>query len=212
MKTIEFYFDFTSPYSYLAWKKIQNVDLTFNIKPVMVGSIFSAVESTGPGEIKSKREYLFLDCLRKANKLGVELTAPKSLPFSPLPFLRAVISLDSEPELQSKYITFVFEYGWKNGLDYQDLDYFYGKLKKELGIDAVRHEDLENNKESRRALKQNIKEAVSFGVFGVPSFVVGDALYWGLDSVEFLKNEIEDGVGPNLEEKLRLFQSATKNI
>ncbi len=212
METIEFYFDFTSPYSYLAWKRLRESNLSVLCKPVMVGSIFSGIQSTGPGEIKSKREYLFLDCLRKARDIGVTMTSPKSLPFSPLPFLRAVISLEDQSEIQAKYIDLTFEYGWKHGLDYSNTDNFYQYIEENLGIDKSQHEELENKKESRRTLKLNIKEAIAKGLFGVPSLFVENRLYWGLDSIQFLEKELSSGIPDDLKHKLHLFQSATENI
>lgn len=215
MSKIDFYFDFTSPYSFLAWKRVNELPLEIFMKPVMVGSIISMLGGVGPGAIKSKREYLFLDCLRKASTLGIEMTCPKSLPFNPLPYLRAAISLGDRPKLQRDYINFVFEYGWLNGHDYEDSEFFYHRAEESLGLSQAELEEYESNKDSRKKLKLNIKEAVERGVFGVPSFLIKEKVFWGLDSIEFLMNEYQ---GKDIEREnafiheLDKFKIATQNI
>lgn len=206
MSKIDFYFDFTSPYSFLAWNQFLSEDEYWFVKneinpvPIMVGRVFTLIESTGPGEVKSKREYLFKDCLKKAAKRGIELRSPGQMPFSPLPLLRMVIALKDDKDKQRDFITHTFSYGWKEGLNYDDYDAFKEYIIKNVGFSEDEFNQAAESKEARRGLKANIAQAVEKGVFGVPSLFHSNELYWGLDSLEFLKESISENINYNLSE------------
>jgi 2-hydroxychromene-2-carboxylate isomerase len=195
---IELYFDFTSPYSYLACKRIEaEQDFWFSqhelsFKPIMIGKVFSMINSTGPGEVKAKREYLFKDVLSKAARLEIPLRSPARMPFNPLGMLRFVDALSGDKR-QLEFIIAAFEYGWKLGLDYEDYSGFKNYIVEQTSITSAEYDSLESNKNSRRNLKANINSAVQEGVFGVPSFFVKGELYWGLDSISALKSFINSG-------------------
>ncbi len=188
------FFDFASPYSYLVWQKIIKEDIDVTPKPVMVGAVISHFGGVGPGAIKSKREYLFADCLRRAKKMGVKLRTPAKMPFSPLPILRIAISLNDNVMMQRVFISYAFQYGWQEGLDYEDYDGFKSYICLKLGLSSEDYDNLLESRDSRKLLKQNIKESVELGIFGVPTFYNIDSkkIFWGLDSVDFY---LEDLIG-----------------
>jgi 2-hydroxychromene-2-carboxylate isomerase len=90
VSTTVFYFDFLSPFSYFAWHKIKTTHPIENIelKPVVLAKLLNHVGQKGPGEIDSKREYLFRQCLRIAQKNNIPFLPPKTHPFNPLYALR----------------------------------------------------------------------------------------------------------------------------
>ncbi|OIQ16151.1 MAG: hypothetical protein BM556_15950 [Bacteriovorax sp. MedPE-SWde] len=188
---VDFYFDFTSPYSYLAWETLlRDESLVLNPIPVMVGKLISEAGSIGPGEVKPKREYLFKDCLRKASESDIVLRAPKSLPFNPMGVLRLAIAAEQDRELQRKVITAVFRYGWREGSDFENYEGLRDFICKECDISVDQYSELDNEKSARKGLKSNIKQAVELGIFGVPTFKVGAETFWGLDSLRFVKEEV----------------------
>jgi len=190
-KIVDFYFDYTSPYSYLAWETItKEQDVELNPIPVMVGKVISEVGSIGPGEIKSKREYLFKDCLRKAQEKGMVLRAPGSLPFNPLAALRFTIACEKDKELQLKVISTFFKYGWQEGNDFEDFEKLKSFVMNETGMSLDEYEALDRERSARKAIKANIVSAIEKGVFGVPTFVIDNEVFWGLDSLRFVKEKL----------------------
>lgn len=198
---VDFYFDFTSPYSYLAWESLlEDKSIELNPIPVMVGKVISEVGSIGPGEVKPKREFLFKDCLRKAQKMGISLRAPATLPFNPLGLLRFIISLSEDKELQSKAITSIFRYGWRDGKNYDDYEALKEFIIQDTGMSPEQYDEFDSNRLARKIIKSNISDAVGAGVFGVPSLKIEDEVFWGLDSLDDVRAKLNNNeIDINLE-------------
>jgi|SRR5690606_21197092 len=184
METFKFYFDFLSPFSYLAWEKLKKSNLTFTLHPVALGTLLNHWEIKGPGEIKPKREFLLKQCFRMASLAGIPFTTPKTHPFNPLYALR--MSLKVSTDDQFKVIDAFWKAGWQEGCDLGDPDECI-RILNEAGLDGQKIYDLSFTKEARAEFKTNINEAISVGAFGVPSFVVGTELFWGQDSLSYLE-------------------------
>ena len=208
MKIIEYYFDFLSPYSYLSWQWIKEnkqrllekkIEVYF--KPVILSSIIGHFETKGPAQIETKRNYLFKDCLRFSKLKKIPFTTPKKLPFNSLYALRSSL-VENVGERQFEIIDLFFKKGWAEGQDIGDPENLI-KFLVEEGFPGEEILDKVNSKEMRKALKVNVKEALSRGVFGVPSFVVGDELFWGNDSIPYMESflEQEDSLDVNKYEK-----------
>jgi len=183
-KKIRFYFDFLSPYSYLAWTWLRDQHYDFEFIPVSIPSIVASFETKGPAQIEPKRNYLFKDLLRKTKLQKIPFTLPKELPFNALYSLRLALHSSSGSD-QKKLIDAIFRAGWEFGLDIGNDDI----LKKVLTENGLKTEDLflkMESKEARIELKKNIEKALSSGVFGVPTFEVDDELFWGHDSIDYL--------------------------
>ncbi len=181
------YFDFTSPYSYLLWEKLIQLNFDFsliNITPVVVGKIISDVGSIGPAGIPAKRNFLFQDCIRKAHRAGIKFTAPVRLPFNPMDMLRIVCALESDQEKQISFITSAFRYGWRDGGDYEDFKKFKNSIVENSSIAEEEYENLINDRSARKKLKTNIQEAVNSQIFGVPSITHNGRVFWGYEAFE----------------------------
>lgn len=193
MKELNFYFDFLSPFSYFAWMKLgiftQEVHVKINYKPVALGPLLNHWQIKGPGEIEPKREFLLKQCLRFAEQNGYKFTTPKTHPFNSLYALRLTLS-GVAGEQQTKVIETLWEAGWQMRIDMGEPDELLNALREnELPADELYEKSF--GREARAELKANIQEAISFGVFGVPSFVVDGELFWGMDSMKDLKNFIQ---------------------
>lgn len=189
MKKFKFYFDFLSPFSYLAWEKLKNSQLEFTLHPVALGSLLNHWEIKGPGEITPKREFLLRQCFRIAAMRNIAFTTPKTHPFNSLYALRMSLTCASGDD-QFKVINAFWKAGWSEGIDMGDPEELI-RVLSEAGLDGNAIYEASFSKEARAEFKNNIKEAISSGVFGVPSFVVGDELFWGQDSISFLETYLD---------------------
>jgi len=194
-----FFFDYLSPYSYLAWKRLQKVDckigkdVEMEYVPIVLSRIIHAYETKGPAEIESKRDYLFKHCLRYSKENEISFQTPAKLPFNSLDLLR-LSTTPLSPLKKQKLIDLIFSLGWSEGKDLENYDFIYEKIQEVLPDDAANIISFAANKESRKTLKENLKLALKHGVFGLPSFLVQEndhfELFWGNDSIEHLRHFI----------------------
>ena len=189
MKQISFYFDFLSPFSYFAWGQIQALS-GFEIvyKPVPLGSLLNHWGIKGPGEVTPKREFLLKQCLRYSDKNQIPFTTPKTHPFNSLYALRLALK-GVAGEYQKEVISTLWKAGWQKRIDMGEPDELLAALR-EHALPADELYEKSFSREAKAELKHNIQEAISFGVFGVPSFVNQGELFWGNDSVPDLLNFI----------------------
>lgn len=190
MQKIGFTFDFLSPYSYLAWTWVRNQTLEFEFHPVPMASLITHYETKGPAQIEPKRNYLFKDLLRKTKLQNIPFTTPMQLPFNSLYALR--LSLKGVAgEHQKAVIDAIYRAGWEHGLDIGNDDVLRTVLKEHnLPVDELFAKMEE--KSARLELKQNLEAAISKGLFGVPSFTVGEELFWGHDSIPYLEMHLKN--------------------
>jgi 2-hydroxychromene-2-carboxylate isomerase len=202
MKKIEFYFDFLSPYSYLAWTWVRKQPYEFEFYPVSVASIVAHYDTKGPAQIAPKRNYLFKDLLRYSKLNGVNFTTPKNLPFNSLYALRLALK-EVAGDQQKVIIDAIFSAGWSEGEEIGSDDSLRIILKnKGLYSDELfaRMED----KQARVGLKANIELALQKELFGVPSFIIDDEMFWGNDSTKYLEMYI-NGTDPLDKNKYQQF-------
>ncbi|MDH3625819.1 MAG: 2-hydroxychromene-2-carboxylate isomerase [Myxococcales bacterium] len=189
-KTLRFYFDYLSPYSYLAWQEIPLVArrhaLQLKPTPVLLAALLDHHGHKGPGEIAPKRAYVFKDCVRRAATLGVPFEPPFSHPFNPLPALR-VTMLDMGEERRLKLITRLFAATWAEARDVSSPE-VVGAICNEVGVPNA----LERVQDPviKQRLRDVTTEAIELGVFGVPTMLIGDELFWGTDSLRYFESHL----------------------
>ena len=202
-RTLSFYFDYISPYSYLAWHRLRRFapehGLVVEPKPTVFAGLLNEHGHKGPGEIPPKRAYMFKDCLRGAALLGVPFEPPATHPFNPLPTLRATL-LDMDDDTRVSLITRLYAATWAEGLDVSSPD-VVASLCAEVGVPDV----LDRIREPavKRRLLDLGREAIAAGVFGVPTMIVDGELFWGTDSFGHLERFLagEDPIRPGDEER-----------
>jgi 2-hydroxychromene-2-carboxylate isomerase len=192
MKELTFYFDFLSPFSYFAWKRLSSLEETKIIyRPVALGPLLNHWGIKGPGEVQPKREFLLKQCLRYAVKNNLPFTTPKTHPFNSLYALRLCLSAVAGDD-QFNVIDTLWKAGWQDRIDMGEPDELL-KVLNAAGLPADELYEKSFSREAKVELKANIAEAISHGAFGVPSFVVDGELFWGNDAFEnlqmFLKGE-----------------------
>jgi 2-hydroxychromene-2-carboxylate isomerase len=195
MAAIDWYFDFVSPYSYIALHRLKELPGTVGCKPVLFAGLLNHFGQKGPAEIPVKRQWTYRWCTWWAGELGIPFRFPAAHPFNPLQHLRLALACESAADAIER----IFLSLWTSGADPSDPARFVN-LCRELGVDPARLADVPIKDQLRR----NTEEAAGRGVFGVPSFVVDGEVFWGADSIEFLKAFLRDPAVVRNEEMRRL--------
>ncbi len=186
---VDFYFDYLSPYSYLAWKAARPRfgRNSWSLKPVFLPSVVTAFQDKGPAEIPVKRRYLLKDCLRKAELMGVPFRAPARLPFNSVPWLR----LSARPQITEEQILLVdalYDAAWGMGLDMENTE-LVGEYLASKGL------PIKEDSGARALVKKSMAEAREREIFGLPSFYANGELFWGHESLPLLDRYLE-GLDP----------------
>src|SRR5262245_4517234 len=187
--TIGFYFDYESPNAYLAWTQLPALahrhGFTVDPVPVLYAALLDANGQIGPGEQPTKGRWMSRNMLRKAALLGVPLNPPAFLPFNPLLALRVTVLASEAPE-RDALIGALFRAVWVDGLHVSDVA-VVERVVNELGLPASALLAQAQRPEVKQRLRSQTDEAISRGVFGVPSMEVGDELFWGYDDFPYLE-------------------------
>lgn len=178
-QTIDWYFDFISPYAYLQWQRLRREahDLPLRNKPVLFAGLLNHWGSKGPVEIPPKRGWTYAHSLWIARRHDIPMRLPSAHPFNPLPLLRLAIALGATDDVVDRLFGFV----WRDGLLPSDADAWQDLLDELL----VEPSDL-NCEQVKATLHANCEQAIAAGVFGVPTAVVGSQLFWGVDATDML--------------------------
>ena len=179
--SIDFYFDFVSPYSYIGLHRLPELSSPVVLKPVLFAGLLNHWGQKGPAEIPAKRKWTYRSCIWEAQKLGLPFRFPARHPFNPLPHLRLALACDCRPEAVKR----IFEFVWTSGEDAADATRF-ASLCSELGTDPA------GRPEVKDLLRKNTDEAIARCVFGVPSYFIDGEVFWGADSVEFANAFLAD--------------------
>jgi 2-hydroxychromene-2-carboxylate isomerase len=193
MRSITFYFDFISPYAYLAWTQIHALGSRHACdvvpRPVLFAALLDANGQKGPAEIPRKRLYTFRDSVRSAHRLGVPIAAPASHPFSPLLALR-VASADMKADQKRALVDALFVSAWGRSLDVTN-EATVIEIARGAGLDGARLVEWGRSPEAKDRVKQTTAEALEAGAFGVPTMIVDGELFWGLDSFANLERFLD---------------------
>ena len=188
LRQIACYFDFISPYAYLAFESLPEtlagISYSTSYKPVLFGAMLKHHGQLGPAEINPKRDWTYRQVAWLAHSHGISLQMPASHPFNPLPLLRLAIacSPDAEPASPNRHVCeTIFRHVWCGGLEAGDP----ARLEALSGALSPRREV--NGDDVKAQLKRNTDEAIALGVFGVPTFVVDGKVFWGFDALPMLR-------------------------
>lgn len=197
MRQVTWYFDFVSPYSYIAFKRLHELprDVAVELRPVLFAGLLNHFGQKGPAEVPVKRRWTYRWCTWWAQSLGIPFRFPASHPFNPLHHLRLAIAAGVTRENVGR----IFDSIWTSGAEASDPKAF-AALAKELGVDEARLAA----PEVKDALRRNTEEAIARGVFGVPSYEVDGEVFWGADSIGFVNAFLADPVALRNDEMRRV--------
>ena len=187
-KSIDFYFDIISPYSYLAHKKIITLKkkINFNYKPILVGGLHNLQGITAPAFIKSKLNHMINDCILFAKKDNIEFIWNSKFPINSLSLMRGYLFI--EHDKKELYLDIMFDGYWKDNLDLSKEENLIKLLKKCNIDDKIFFEGIKDSK-IKDDLKSVTEEAHNNDIFGAPTFVVNNKIFWGQDRLEFALEE-----------------------
>ena len=186
-KKIDFYFDFISPYSYLAHQKIKSIkNVKFNYKPVLVGGLHNLQGITAPAFIKPKLKHMISDCDLIAKRDKSNFIWNLKFPINSLNIMRGYLFIDYETK--DLYLNLIFDAYWKDNLDISNEEILKTLLEK-CKIEAISFFNGIKDSTIKDKLKSITQEAHDKEIFGTPTFVVNNKIFWGQDRLEFALNE-----------------------
>ncbi len=197
MRTVAFYLDFVSPYTWLALMQAEGFaerhGVRFELRPVVYAALLDAHGLIGPVETPAKRRYTLHDVARSANSLGLALVGPPRHPFRSLEALRTLMLFRGDP-LELRLAVLLSDACWGEGRELTD-----GAVLEEVvaraGLAGGALADRIGLPEIKSTLRRATAQAAASGVFGVPTFALGDELFWGHDRLAALARRL-DGEPP----------------
>ena len=191
MKTFDFYFDFGSLAAYLAHTQLPKMcaetGASANLLPMLLGGVFQATGNASPMTVPAKGRYVFVDFKRFADGYGVPLNMNPHFPIITTTLMRMVTALQmhKDPRMQTLMDT-VFQAIWVDSRNLND-PVTVGQVLTDAGFDAATLLAMANEQATKDQLKAVTMKAVERGVFGAPSFFVGEEMFWGQDRIEQVK-------------------------
>lgn len=185
MRRLDWYFDFVSPFSYLALARLGELppEVEIRCRPVLFAGLLAHFGQKGPAEIPAKRRWTYRWCQWSAQQLGVPFRFPAVHPFNPLHHLRLAVAAGASAGAVRR----IFAELWTSGADPGDAERF-AALCTGIGVDQERLA----SPEVKDALRRDTEQAAAAGIFGVPTFAIEGELFWGADALDFVKAFIAD--------------------
>ena len=189
-KSFEFYFDFISPYSYLAYKKLKFLDYKNKIniifKPILLGGLHKLGKITAPAFNERKMKNMKNDCELVASKNKIEFKWNSKFPINSLYLMRGYLVI--EKDLKKNFFDTCFNTYWRDNLDISKEKNIHQILEK-VGIDKKKFlTDIEDIRIKNR-LKELTNIAFEKDVFGAPTFIVNNKIFWGQDRLDYALDE-----------------------
>ena len=188
-KKVEFFFDVGSSYSYIAYKALPKFAATHDAeivwRPMLLGGVFKATGNHSPAEIPAKMRWLGQDLQRWARRYGVPFAQNPYFPINTLTLMRGVVGMQMRGPDFPKYLETIFHAMWGEPRNLGQPEELAAVLRA-AGFDAEAFQALVNDAAVKEQLKRNTEEAVTRGVFGAPSFFVGEEMFWGQDRLDFV--------------------------
>jgi 2-hydroxychromene-2-carboxylate isomerase len=190
IKSIDFYFDFISPYSYLAHKKIELIkekkNIDFNYKPVLVGGLHNLQGITAPAFVKHKLKHMISDCELIAKKNSSVFKWNSKFPLNSLNIMRGYVFVNDE--IKSLYLNIMFDAYWKDNIDISNEETLIillekCNIEKKIFLEGIKNQKIKDK------LKLFTQKAYNKEIFGVPTFLVDNKVFWGQDRLEFALDE-----------------------
>ena len=188
---IDFYFDFISPYTFLAHKKIIKLSKrnNFNYKPILLGGLHNLGGITAPAFNERKMKNMKNDCEIIAKKNEIDFVWNANFPINSLYLMRGFIFINDDKK--DRFIDICFDYYWEKNKDISKKDVIK-MILDECNIDENLFSDGINNQKIKDELKNLTSDAFVKDVFGAPTFVINNKLFWGQDRLDYALEELNN--------------------
>ena len=194
-KAVEFYFDVGSPAAYLAWTQLPRIareaGAEIEYRPFLLGGVFQATGNRSPMEVPAKGQYMQDDLQRFARRYGVPFAHNPHFPINTLTLMRGAIGLQMrEPSRMVPYGDAVYRAIWVDGKNMND-PATVAQVLQQAGFAPEQLLALASDPAVKDHLKAETQEAVARGVFGAPTFFIGQDMFWGQDRLDFVKERLQ---------------------
>ena len=191
IKPFDFYFDFVSPYSFLAHKEIRKIEdrikIKITYKPMLLGGLHNLHGIKAPAFIPAKAKHMVRDCKLIAERNSVKFKFNTYFPIKSLNLMRGVLVAE-EDNIKNYYIDSIFNTIWQDGLNMND-DNIIQKVLKNININPKTFSLRSTSSLINDTLRKKTSEAYEKGIFGAPTFVSNNKIFWGQDRIEFALKE-----------------------
>ena len=195
IKSIDFYFDFVSPYSFLAHKRIRKIEneekIKFIYKPILLGGLHNLIGITAPAFINPKAKFMVRDCKMVAKKFDIKFKFNSKFPINSLNLLRGLLSINYDKK--KTYINNFFDAYWQDGLNLNEEKIIITILRKCKIKQADFRKEI-NNQKIKNKLKKLTQDAFKKDIFGAPTFVVNKKIFWGQDRLDYALKEYKNSI------------------
>ena len=192
-KFIDFYFDFISPYSYLAHKRIRKIQkkekIKFNYKPILLGGLHNLAGITAPALIKSKKRFLIDDCEMVAKKFKIDFKFNEKFPINSLSLMRGMLIINDD--IKDLFIDIFFNAYWYLNSDLENKE-IVSEILQKININPVIFYQNITKQEIKDNLKNITQQAFDKKIFGAPSFIVNNKIFWGQDRLDYALDEFKN--------------------
>ena len=187
-KSIDFYFDFISPYSYIAHKQIIKLNKrnNFNYKPILLGGLHNLGGITAPAFNERKMKNMKNDCLLISAKNNIPFKWNEKFPINSLYLMRGFLFIDENKK--EKFVDCCFDAYWKDNIDISKEENLK-KILSQCEIDQKKFNEGIKEIKIKNKLKDLTSLAFNNDVFGAPTFVVNNKLFWGQDRLDYALEE-----------------------
>jgi 2-hydroxychromene-2-carboxylate isomerase len=213
---LRFFFDYVSPYSYLAWTQLpalaERHGRSVELVPVLFAGMLNALGTTGPAEVPAKRFYIYKHTRRIAHELGVPFVMPASHPFNPLLALRVTAAV-GDVEARRRLVSALYAAVWAGGGGLVEPERVSAVVAS-VGLDVKALLEAAQTPAVKDQVRRNTEELLALGGFGVPSIVADGELFFGVDSMGHLERFLrgEDPLTREELERLRNLPVAASRI
>ena len=192
--SVEFYFDYLSPMSYFGFHRLkalrERTGCDVVMRPMSLQGVMEATGNRPPGLVANKGKFYALDFQRHAKRFGLPFQVNPAFPMNTIRSRRLTAGLLDADQLLP-VMGWIFHNTWAEPKDISDKSVLYDVLK-DGGFDAEALFELSNLQSNKDLIRKNTKIAVSRGVFGAPTFFVGDDMYFGQDRLDFVEDALTE--------------------
>ncbi|MBS0332750.1 MAG: 2-hydroxychromene-2-carboxylate isomerase [Proteobacteria bacterium] len=191
-RTVEFLFDFGSPASYLAYKRLpelaERTGARIDYTPMLLGGVFKATGNASPAAVPAKGLWMNADLKRWADRHGTPFKRNPFFPINTLYLMRGAAGLVDDTRFMA-YCDRVFDAMWNEPRNLGDPAELAPVVRR-AGLEPEDFKALTEREDVKARLKATTERAVERGVFGAPTFFVGEAMFFGQDRMDFVEEAL----------------------
>tara|TARA_B100000945_G_scaffold301830_1_gene284931 strand:- start:414 stop:1001 length:588 start_codon:yes stop_codon:yes gene_type:complete len=192
-KSIEFYFDFSSPYSYIGYKEINQLEKknSFKIKymPIFLGGLHNSAGITPAAFISLKSKHMIDDTKLVSEKKNIKFIFNSYFPIKTVNFMRGALIAEKD-NFEKVYIEKIFNAIWRDGLNMND-PIVINKVHKNMDLNPETFLAKATDQKIKDKLRKLTEDALKKGIFGAPTFMVNKKIFWGQDRLYYALDEVK---------------------